>query len=478
MEYAKKCSQAARYLVLWCIAVSAAALLFAGCAGVGDAGTSSGKPKNIIILFADGTASTQWEFGRYSSQYLRQRPFAVTDTVFKRGTFGLLTTHPADAMVTDSAAAATAMSTGAKTNNYMIGVTPDGKPARTVVEAAKAGGKRTGLVTTATIFDASPAAFSVHSASRADSQAIVDQYLDLEPDVLLGGGADYFLPAGLPGGKRKDGKDVIAAFAAKGYQVVRNTAELKAARGTRLLGLFAQQSMKLEIDRDPGKEPSTAEMTDAALRALSQSSPNGFVLFIENENTDTAGHFNDAAALMRALWAFDDAVQIAVDFQTRNPQTLVIVTGDHETGGLSVSYAQRELNPTWSHTLFYASDAQLKLIGGITMSFEALIEKLGKNPVTGVLDQLLAQHFPGFRIDADLRDRLLKSQPLDRNFTYGRANVLGRMVARQTAIYWGTSGHTTEPVAVGALGPGAELFKGYQDNTDFGRALQRLIDPR
>jgi len=95
-----------------------------------------------------------------------------------------------------------------------------------------------------------------------------------------------------------------------------------------------------------------------------------------------------------------------------------------------------------------------------------------------VLDELLAKHFPGFRLDPDLRELILKQQPLERNYSYGVQNVLGRMVARQTGYYWGTSGHTPEPVLVGAMGPGAELFRGYQDNTDFGRHLHRLINGR
>src|SRR6185295_7602191 len=105
-----------------------------------------------------------------------------------------------------------------------VSITPDGASPRTVMEAAKAAGKRIGLVTTATVYDATPAAFAVHAKSRRDSQALVDRLLALEPDVLLGGGAEYFLPEGVSGGKRKDGQDVIAAFRARGHQVVRNTA--------------------------------------------------------------------------------------------------------------------------------------------------------------------------------------------------------------------------------------------------------------
>ena len=188
-------------------AVAACAVALAGCANVPGREGRGQTPQNIIIMFADGAAPTQWDFGRYSSKVLRKQPFVTTDVVFRQGAVGLLVTSPAEAYVTDSAAAGSAMATGFKANNGAVAVTPDGKPVQTVMEAAKAKGKRTGLVTTATIYDATPAAFSIHAKSRRDSQALVDQFLPLEPDVLMGGGADYFLPAGVPGGKRKDGRD-------------------------------------------------------------------------------------------------------------------------------------------------------------------------------------------------------------------------------------------------------------------------------
>ena len=440
-------------------------------------GAAPEAPRNVIILLADGAAPTQWDFGRYSSRVLRQRGFATTDVVFREGTLGLLVTASANSYVTDSGAGGSALSIGEKVNNGTISVTPDGRSPQTLMSVARGAGRRIGLVSTAAIYDASPAALSVNVQSRSDRQTIVDRYLELEPDVLMGGGRDLFLPAAA-GGRRTDGRDVVAAFRTKGYEVVTDTAGLKAAQGRRLLGLFADGDMDFELDRDPAAQPSTAEMTRAALAALSQPGHQGFVLLVENENTDTAGHANDAAALMHALWAFDEAVEVALDFQKRQPDTLILVVSDHETGGLSITYAQRELSPVWSHTLFNPGEAQLRLIGGITRSFNWLIGELGPQPAPEALDRLLAQHYPGFRLDPDLRELFLKGQPLDRNFTYGRANVLGRMVARQTGYYWGTSGHTPEPVAVGAIGPGAARFRGYQDNTDFARHLRALIEGR
>ena len=432
------------------------------------------EPKNIIIMFADGAAPTQWDFGRYSSTVLRQQPFVTTEVVFRQGTMGLLTTSPHGAYVTDSAAAASAMSTGLKVANGSISITPDGRSPSTVMEAAKATGKRIGLVTTATVYDATPAAFAVHAKSRRDSQALVDQLLALEPDVLMGGGREYFLPEPVAGGKRKDGKDIIAAFRAKGYHVARAPAELAGA-GPKLLALFADGDMDFELDRDPAREPTTAEMAAAALKVLEQQSLQGFVLLVENENVDTAGHHNDAASLMRALWAFDDAVKVALDFQRRHPETLVIVTGDHETGGFSPTYALKDLSTVSSSNRFYAGDAQLRMLERITMSFDAAVEKLGKSPSGDLLDQVLAKAFPGFRLDPDLRERILGGKTDERNFSYLPHNALGRMVARQTGYYWGTSGHTPEPVVVGAMGPGAELFRGYQDSADFGKHLHRLL---
>lgn len=461
-----------------CAAGVICAIGISGCASAPASDSQARAPQNIIIMFADGAAATQWDFGRYSSHVLRERPFVTTDVVFREKTVGLLGTAPQGAYVTDSAAAGSAMSTGFKVENGAVSIAPDGRSLRTVMEAAKAKGKRIGLVTTSTVYDATPAAFSVHAKSRGDFAQLVDQFLALEPDVLMGGGADHFLPESMPGGKRKDGKNQIAAFRAKGWQVVRNTAELKAASSSRLLGLFADEDMDFEIDRDPVRQPTTAEMTAAALKALSQASPAGFVLLVENENVDSAGHANDAASLMRALWALDDAVKVALEFRRESPETLVIITGDHETGGFSPTYAQKDLSSLSSTNRFYTGDAQLRMLGRISMSFERVREKLGAKPSGEMLDALLAKHFPGFRLDADLREAILQMRLLEPNFTWLPQNFLGRMVARQTGYYWGTSGHTSEPVLVGATGPGSELFRGYQDNTEFGKHLQRLIEAR
>lgn len=444
------------------------------------------KPKNIIILFADGTTNSQYEFGRYSSNLLRNKSFALTDEVMSKGQFQLMRTESANYYVTDSAAAASAMSIGYKVNNGAISITPDGKSPPTLLERAKEGGKRIGLITTAPIYDASPAAFSVHAKSRRDSESIVSQYLDLAPEVLMGGGLNYFLPSAQSGGKRKDDKNVVQEFKSKGYQYLATPEDLNQANASKLLGLFANEDMDYEIDRDPKEMPNLANMLSASLKALNRSSNkknSGFVLFAENENTDSAGHQNDVAALMRDLWAFDDAIKVALDFQKTNPDTLIIVTGDHETGGFSPTYGRKNLGPAGPNNYQNVDLAQLKQIERYTMSLSKFSEKFKAKAKTGAsakeldvyLSSLLDEGFPGLVVEDDLRQKILSQGQLGPNSNYLPSNILALAIARQTGFYWASSGHTPTPITVAAFGPGSSIFKGIDDNTAFAHKVGRLI---
>lgn len=452
-----------------------------------EASSADVIPKNIIILFADGTTSSQYEFGRYSSALLRQQSFAVTDVVMTKGQYQLMKTESANYFVTDSAAAASAMSTGYKVNNGSISTTPDGKTPPTIMKVAKDKGKRIGLLSTAPIYDASPAAFSVHAASRRDNELIVNQYLELAPDVLMGGGANYFLPSTLAGGKRQDGKNMIEAFQAKGYQYISTPNQLNQIKSSKLLGLFAEEDLDYEIDRNPQETPTLSQMLTGALQVLNKGSSKnknkGFVLFVENENTDSAGHQNDVAALMRDLWAFDDAVKVALEFQRQNPNTLVIVTGDHETGGFSPTYGRKDLAPAGSANYLNVKIEQLKLIERYTMSlnefsrkFKAKIKQTSSTTeLNAYLNVLLQDNFPGLVLDDDLREKILSQGQLNPNSNYLPSNILALAIARQTGFYWGSSGHTPAPITVAAIGPGAKIFKGFDDNTAFAVKLRRLI---
>ena len=443
------------------------------------------KPKNIIILFADGTTNSQYEFGRYSSAQLRQQPFAITDVVMAKGNYQMMTTESANYYVTDSAAAASAMSTGYKVNNGSISITPDGKSPTTLMQYAKQQGKKIGLITTAPIYDASPAAFSTHAKSRRDNESIVNQYVELMPEVLMGGGLNYFLPKSLAGGKRQDEKNVVEIFRSKGYQYIDAPGGLDHLNQNRVLGLFALEDIDYEIDRNPLEMPSLAQMVSASLKVLNSNSAKGkgFVLFAENENTDSAGHQNDVAALMRDLWAFDDAVKVALEFQKNNPNTLVIVTGDHETGGFSPTYGRKNLGPAGPTNYQNVTLTQLQEIERYTMSLNEFSEKWkakikqasNDSELRSYLDQLLQEGFPGLIVGDDLKDKILAKGQLEPNANYLPSNILALAVARQTGFYWGSSGHTPTPITVAAIGPGSQIFKGIDSNTAFASKLKSLI---
>ena len=196
-------------------------------------------PKHIFIFLADGTGMTHLEISRMYNRQIHNRGLKITDRIFREGSLGLMTTHSADSLISDSAAAATALADGCKAKNGVVGICAEGRVPRSVLEVAKDRGMGIGLVTNSMVYDASPAAFAVHVRDRSLGDRIVEDYLKLKPDVLMGGGRDRFLPGSHPGGLRKDQKDMISAFKAAGYRYVSEKGELGKVGSKRLLGLFA-----------------------------------------------------------------------------------------------------------------------------------------------------------------------------------------------------------------------------------------------
>jgi len=250
---------------------------------------------------------------------------------------GMAKTGSADKTVTDSAAAATALATGVKTVNGALAVDPNGEPLTTLLEMAQAAGKKTGLVTDERLVDATPAGFACHNADRNDYLNIAVDVIDHGVDVLLGGGEDYFLPTGEPGcfpddGDRTDGENLIEQAEAKGYETVCSATELDAldlSAVEKLLGTFGDYEMERPYS------PTLADMTSAALAVLS-GAPDGFFLMVEGGMIDDAAHRNDAVNTLGDVLAFDEAVRVALAYQAEHPDTLVIVTADHATGGPTI----------------------------------------------------------------------------------------------------------------------------------------------
>jgi len=254
--------------------------------------------------------------------------------------------------VTDSAAAATAFASGVKTYNGAIGMDADKKAVKTIMEYAKEIGKSTGVVTTSQVTDATGAAFGAHVEDRSKQSDIALQYLtQAKLDVILGGGEDFWFPAGTPGAypdepaedpseKSKGTQGNLVEKAKQlGYSYVTNAAEMRSAKGGKLLGLFANEEMFQQREEGQGDvyDPvvSLPDMTKKAIDTLS-ANKKGFVLMVEEEAIDEMAHANNAKQVIRSGAQLNKAVQVAKDYAKKHPDTLVIVLADHETGGLAI----------------------------------------------------------------------------------------------------------------------------------------------
>jgi len=339
------------------VAGAAAAAAAASAAGLSTgtgavAGPGAATPtvaRNVIYIQGDGMGVAQREFlrlalaGRTGELSMNSLPAA-----------GLVHTSSLDpvAAVTDSAAAATAFASGVKSYNGAIGVDLQGRRVPTVLEQAKAAGKSAGLVTTSQVTDATPAAFAAHVLDRADQSLIAEQYLeDSKPDVVLGGGEDFWYPARNPGAYRDHpAKDPTEASKGEegnlvrkaqrlGYDYVTDEAELLASTSGKLLGLFANEEMfEHRNEGDGGSYRPVVPLPTMTRKALDvlDDDPDGFFLVVEEEGIDEMAHHNNAHLLLKAGRALEAAVDVALEFQSRHPDTLVLVTGDHETGGLVI----------------------------------------------------------------------------------------------------------------------------------------------
>jgi len=425
-------------------------------------------PKYIFIFLADGTGLSHLELTRRYSRLIHGEGFTITDKIMREGVTGLITTHNADGLTTDSAAAATAMALGCKAHTGVIGICADGSKRKSVLLVAMEKGMRVGIATNSTIYDASPAAFLCSVSQRRSYNEIVSQYFALKPDLLMGGGRDLIQKNSLP------------TFLERGYEYVSDLKELSEVKGPKVLGLFAPENMNYEIDRDKSQEPSLYDMTQAMIRILERDISKGFIVFIETEHPDEASHRNDVASLIHDLRDFDRGVSLAYQFYKRHPhETLLLVTSDHETGGLSVTTTLKERAERYLTGKRATPGVEhLRKIQSITVSIEKALRILGKTPSPDVLDGLIANHFKGFSLTPELRVAILEngnSAIEKRLHSRVISSSLGQMVAHGTLVYWTTQDHTAQPVFVAALGVGAERFRGYQDNTDFAKHLFALL---
>jgi alkaline phosphatase len=274
-------------------------------------------PKNIILLIGDGMGLTQVQAAMTVN--------GNTLNLERCEHNGLSKTSSSNRYITDSAAGGTAIACGVKTYNGAIGVDANGDVVKSILEYAEENGLSTGLVATSTITHATPASFIAHDTSRSNYEDIARDFLDTDIDLFIGGGLDHY-------NSRKDGKDLISDFRENDYQVALSLDEIQLITSGKLVGLLNNKAMPTMTE---GRGNMLTESTLKAIELLSQNK-NGFFLMVEGSQIDWGAHDNDIEYVVTELIDFDKSIGAALDFADKDGNTLVIITADHETGGLTI----------------------------------------------------------------------------------------------------------------------------------------------
>lgn len=444
---------------------------------------SSQAPKYVFYFIGDGLGASQ----RQITEYYAQERFGDKKFKLLMNTLpvaGINTTYSADTLVTDSAAAGTALATGHKTNNDIISMLPNGKKLKTLVEAAKEKGIGTGLVSTTRLTHATVAVFAAHNINRDNEDQIADEYLTSGVDYMAAGGYSYFVPKNGSKGKskRKDEKDLLEDFGKKGYKVFATEQSsdefrsYKPATKDKVLALFTASHLPYEIDRVTANSstPSLAELTEKGIQLLSKN-PKGFFMMVEGGRIDHACHANDAPGAIHDTLAFDRALQKAYKFYQQHPkETLILVVGDHETGGLGLGFGQDYF-------------MKLKVLFPVKVSVEDTLcgaKAYKKGTDRANYFQYLTENMGLTNLTAKEKAEINKAMDaVDKGEnvggSYGGYNPVAiaatHILSERANIYWTTYAHTGTAIPMSAIGVGAERFGGYKDNTEIAQTMANLL---
>ncbi|MFC1237512.1 alkaline phosphatase [Vibrio sp. F74] len=457
----------------------------------------------------------------------------------EEGLVGMSLVHPDDSIVVDSACSATQLAIGQFAPSEVIGLDAKGNPAETVLEKAKRLGKATGLVSDTRITHATPASFAAHQPHRSLENTIAAEMLESGVDVMLSGGIRHWLPKEVNDkgkvynefvemtdgavkikSKRKDSKNLIIDAQEAGYQIAFTKDQLAATNSdSKLLGLFAYSGMyngiRYTATKDDPKrtQPTLKEMTMKALDVLSQDE-DGFFLMIEGGQIDWAGHNNDAGTMLHDLLKFDEAIEYVYEWVQKRTDTMVVITADHETGSFGFSYsaanlpkakklpgsgfADREYKPNFN----FGDKSLLDRLYAQSMSFDDMTAEfygLDKAMQTPEAFRDIMNNHTDFPITLEQAKAILTDVPnpyktpghsylsadtlpairdFQSFYVYGdeiRWDLMGRALAEQQNIVWGTGTHTSTPVGVIAWGPMKDI-KPFSQITHHSQVGQYMMD--
>ena len=294
--------------------IQATLLIFlAGCTGK----KTQDKPQNIILMIGDGMGVSHITAGMTAN--------GGSLNLEKFNHVGFQKTNSANRYITDSGASATAMATGQKTNNSAISVDTLGNSLKSIVEYSEEAGLYTGLLATSTITHATPAAFAAHNPDRGKYEEIAVDFLTSGLELIIGGGKAHFQ-------NREDGRNLLQELESTGYFIGEGLDDI--GTDTELPVVVLTDSLAMP-PANQGRGDLLPRCTETSIQLLSKN-PLGFFLMVEASQIDWAAHDNDTEYLVSEMIDFDESIGIALDFAMQDGNTLVIVTGDHETGGFSV----------------------------------------------------------------------------------------------------------------------------------------------
>ncbi|MCK8134275.1 alkaline phosphatase [Pseudoalteromonas sp. 2CM28B] len=405
-------------------------------------------PKNVIYMIGDGMGPAFTTAYRYykDDPTTKEIETTVFDTMLK----GMAHTYPDDhTYVTDSAAGATALSSGHKSYNGAIAVDTTKKPVKTMLEIAKEQGMTTALVATSQINHATPASFAAHNESRRNYDDIANDYIDnkiagkLPVDLMLGGGTQYFI---------RNDRNLVDEFKKAGYQYGDDIKNLGQITQIPAIGLYAPKGLPFALDENPTR---LKQLTSKAFDLLDGQNDKGFFVMIEGSQIDWCGHANDIACAMAEMDDFAKSIETAKAYVDNNPDTILVITADHSTGGLTIG----------AHGQYkWGTD----IIKGVKATAGTLTKLLMGS------DNLKTVWQANTRIEFTTENEIKLKQA--KAMGEKTLNLAVKSIINDLSFTgWTTGGHTASDVQIFAYGKNSDDFIGSQNNTDIAKKLISYI---
>ena len=421
-----------------------------------------GKAKNVIMLIADGMSTEGITLARQT----KGGNLAMDEI-----SVGSVITSWANGPITDSAPGGTVYAAGEKTNNKYIGTSVNDTPIASIVEGAESIGKATGIIATSEITHATPADFTAHTNNRKHYNQILQQQINQDMEVVLGGG--FNKPSGFTSEVSTDEfaayyEDQVNNIKEEGFDFITTKDELDNYDGDKLWGSFADADLKYDFDRQSDNDnvqPSLAEMTDKAIEVLNKDE-DGFFLMVEGSKVDWAAHANNTVGIVSDILAFDEAVEAAVNFAKEDGNTVVVVTTDHGNSGITIGINYYNDNIGSYDKATYSNTTDLLKNATIT---EERFDEISSGKSDAEIKALALEYY-GIDLTAE-ELAIVKGEQGE-----GRQVGIREVIARRVGIGYTTGGHTGEQIYLGVYAPSdVELLEGVVDNTEVNKYMQRVL---